>query len=451
MADHEVYAQQMFSMRRGLGLLEPNPAVHQFDRVRVGDVGYVEFGSLYRLFNVFYDSDHEINSYGVPDDFEPLPLNRQEVSTREPLMPGVRKSTGVRRVGVEACATGVAMEPGAKVKLVCESRQGAALITKNFIKCEDAVRMKAMKDYIGKNCDSWHKFAISEGRDIQLHDLILVTGCDLTTDWAMATFNERSSGVEVSFEVGGPVASAGFSIWGEWSSTVDIPYRCGPILTNSALKSPLTEQFNQCVFIRGFRKARRLPWFKKLYAAAEPKDFDGEPSSSDFSLTREIENLGEPRSDTFADIYNIFWHHVFHTTDVDEMVVHDNDIIALIPEDSDNIITDLAQALAEQTDLGTTEQPSLSANFKEFLADTELSSRPAGLRLYVRSTEQINHISGRSSNKTRTGSLSGPRSGKWEGFAEYPMSILPLHDESSHPTNSVTCRGVPDTAREEAS
>ncbi|KAH8103697.1 hypothetical protein DFH11DRAFT_1734619 [Phellopilus nigrolimitatus] len=323
MAEYDIYARQMYSMKRGLGLLEPNPAVHQFDRVRVGDVGYVEFGSFYRLFNIFYDSDHEINSRGVPDDFEPLPLNRQEVSTREPLMPGVRKSTGVRRVGVEACATGVAMEPGAKVKLVCESRQGAALITKNFIKCEDAVRMKAMEDYIRKNCNSWHEFAISEGRDIQPRDLILVTGCDLTADWAIATFSEQFSGVEVSFEVGGPVASAGVSLWGKWSSTVEIP---------------------------GYRIARRLFWLKKLSAAAEPKDFDGEPPLSDNNLTREIEKLGEPRSDPFA------------TTNVDEMVVHDDDIIAHIPEDSDDVIRDLTQALAVQADLCTTEQPSLNAD-----------------------------------------------------------------------------------------
>ncbi|KAH8103699.1 CHAT domain-containing protein [Phellopilus nigrolimitatus] len=60
----------------------------------------------------------------------------------------------------------------------------------------------------------------------------------------------------------------------------------------------------------------------------------------------------------------------FSTTDVDEMVVHDSDIIALIPEDSHDIITDLTQALAVQADLGTTEQPSLNA-------DTVIPSEPS--------------------------------------------------------------------------
>ncbi|KAH8103698.1 hypothetical protein DFH11DRAFT_1488286, partial [Phellopilus nigrolimitatus] len=280
----EVYAQEMYSIRRGLGLFEPNPAGHEnFDRVRVGDVGYVgSKGSFYRLFNAFHASEHPINNRQeldgtsislVPDGFQPLPVNRRETSTSEPLIPGVRKSTGVRQVGVQAYATGVAMGAGARIRLVCERRRGAALITKNIIKCEDAVREKALKEYMLANCDSWHEFAISEGRDIQLHDIILVTGCDLTTDWAMATFNERSSGVEVSFEVGSPslVVSAGVSLWGKWSSTVEIPYRCGPILPST---ESLTDPFNQCVFIRGYRIARRLFWLKKLSAAAEPKDFD---------------------------------------------------------------------------------------------------------------------------------------------------------------------------------
>ncbi|KAH8117694.1 CHAT domain-containing protein [Phellopilus nigrolimitatus] len=52
------------------------------------------------------------------------------------------------------------------------------------------------------------------------------------------------------------------------------------------------------------------------------------------------------------------------------MVVHDSDIIALIPEDSHDIITDLTQALAVQADLGTTEQPSLNA-------DTVIPSEPS--------------------------------------------------------------------------
>jgi hypothetical protein len=38
---------------------------------------------------------------------------------------------------------------------------------------------------------------------------------------------------------------------------------------------------NQCVFIRGFRAKRGLPWLKRIRAAAEPLPDDPDNSSED--------------------------------------------------------------------------------------------------------------------------------------------------------------------------
>ena len=54
---------------------------------------------------------------------------------------------------------------------------------------EDAIRKKAFETYIRKHCDSWLEFASNQNLDVRrLEDIILVTGRDLTSSWAMATF-----------------------------------------------------------------------------------------------------------------------------------------------------------------------------------------------------------------------------------------------------------------------
>ena len=39
-----------------------------------------------------------------------------------------------------------------------------------------------------KHCASWLELATTSGYDVKLEDIIFVTGCDLTSSWAMATF-----------------------------------------------------------------------------------------------------------------------------------------------------------------------------------------------------------------------------------------------------------------------
>jgi hypothetical protein len=69
-----------------------------------------------------------------------------------------------------------------------ERKQGAFLYLPFSGNTVDTVRTKAYETYIRKHCDSWIEFAISNDFDVRLEDIILVTGCDLTSSWAMATF-----------------------------------------------------------------------------------------------------------------------------------------------------------------------------------------------------------------------------------------------------------------------
>ena len=73
---------------------------------------------------------------------------------------------------------------------------------------KDAILTKAFEAYIRKHCDSWLEFAVANYHDVRLEDIILVTGCDLTSSWAMAAFvhslnpelslNVQISGAEIA-------------------------------------------------------------------------------------------------------------------------------------------------------------------------------------------------------------------------------------------------------------
>lgn len=149
-----------------------------------------------------------------------------------------------------------------------------------------------------KNYRSWVHFARDRlGRDITVKDVVLVTGRDLTNQWATATFVERHRDAGISFQVGDGFGSiiggAGLTLWGSWSSNLLVPHRCGPqrvkppgegdTSENAIARihggpeglAPPSSKYNQCVFIRGFRIRERTRFLPKVIkAAAEGADRD---------------------------------------------------------------------------------------------------------------------------------------------------------------------------------
>jgi hypothetical protein len=70
----EVYARQFISKGYGMPLWQPEPT--KFGEVLIGDIGFLQNGCFYRLFNATKPSDDPINRYcGVPTDFVPLVYN----------------------------------------------------------------------------------------------------------------------------------------------------------------------------------------------------------------------------------------------------------------------------------------------------------------------------------------------------------------------------------------
>ncbi|KAH9057213.1 hypothetical protein EDB87DRAFT_1578956 [Lactarius vividus] len=234
MAHYDTYRDQLASLYHGHALWVPDPA-GLYDRVQVGDVGYVKQGQFLRMFNALLPADDSTQVYGVPEGYVPLNMgpfnNIRTLNLSHP---------------VDYCSN-----TWSRMKLrVLHSdaeETGAAFLTLPFnADSVDAIRTKPFETYIHKHCDSWLEFAIINNLDVRLEDIILVTGCDLTSSWAMAAFvNSWDSEIKLS------VASQSGSA-------------------------------------RGFR-AKRILGFKTLKAAAESR-----PDDTDNELESSIELLREP-------------------------------------------------------------------------------------------------------------------------------------------------------------
>ena len=77
--DPDVYRDELQPLGFGLPVYEPNPPGH--DRVRIGDIGFInENGSFERIFNIFHDKDDPINSrqFGAPEGFTKVEAEYRE-------------------------------------------------------------------------------------------------------------------------------------------------------------------------------------------------------------------------------------------------------------------------------------------------------------------------------------------------------------------------------------
>jgi hypothetical protein len=98
----------------------------------------------------------------------------------------------------------------------CNKEQGAALILRESAHRTNALRKNAFTRYVLENHSKWLKFANDvEQRGITADQLVMVTGCDKTSEWACAAFSASSKQVGLEFHVGNvSVVQGGVSVWG---------------------------------------------------------------------------------------------------------------------------------------------------------------------------------------------------------------------------------------------
>jgi hypothetical protein len=73
MPPFDVYQKHLSFLSHGLALWHPSPLERIYDRVSIGDVGYIDEGAFIRMFNVTRPWDDPSNgNFGNPDQYEPL-------------------------------------------------------------------------------------------------------------------------------------------------------------------------------------------------------------------------------------------------------------------------------------------------------------------------------------------------------------------------------------------
>ncbi|EIM79906.1 uncharacterized protein STEHIDRAFT_172904 [Stereum hirsutum FP-91666 SS1] len=281
MACYHVYADQLTCLNHGYALWEPDPGLRP--PVRIGDVGYCRFGGFFRIFNVHLSADDPLQASELPEYFSPLPYNPNHVYSRT-LDPGGRYSRSVRARGAEAgLSTGLVPLSGG-ISFECFREQGAVLAISEDATRQDAHLLVNYETYMLENCSRWLALVEMQGLGLRMEDIVLVTGCDLTSAWAVAAFTDSGVDASVQLHVGATPAGAvdiGTNV--SWRNERNVERHWGPRRRMTSgfgadpfqqVATPSSEQ-NQCIFIRGYRvkfRSRFLP--KKLVAAAEPVDYD---------------------------------------------------------------------------------------------------------------------------------------------------------------------------------
>ena len=191
------------------------------------------------------------------------------------------------------------MGPGVKMTFELTSKQGAALITNHPTCREDVEREGDFETYIKKHYESWVTFAREKGHgDVKP---VLVTGVDLTKEFAAIAYSDNQTRMECEFSVGAPaVGSASLTAWGSWYAPGGlVHHNCGPTQSRSQRTrvaagsftsgSEIPEDHNQCVFIRYYTIRKRMFIPLLLKAGAGPHQLSKGNAESDDAESTVVE------------------------------------------------------------------------------------------------------------------------------------------------------------------
>ncbi|KAF8527627.1 hypothetical protein BU17DRAFT_31878, partial [Hysterangium stoloniferum] len=282
-------------------LRQPTPPA-DYERINIGDVGYVYQGSFHRLFNPTLPKGDPRNAK-EPPNYVQLDLERDGgVTNILPHFPGDREcewSFSCVFILEKISRLSIGVGGGFKFQATETSLSGAILITREDTEGETAIPIRRMEEYAINHAASWFEFACDKGRPVRsLQDLIFITEYVVTSGYAMAAFSQTNAAIELKFDATVPVVSASASVWGSWKneSTFFVHQNCGPHIKQPRLRSfqegvQLTAQQqeqssvsqgtprsievpkkNQCVMLKGIRVEKRLLFPKKIRAAAGPHD-----------------------------------------------------------------------------------------------------------------------------------------------------------------------------------
>ena len=202
------------------------------------------------------------------------------------------------------------LEPGVSISFELTEKHGAALVTKYQTYREDAELESAFEAYTKRHYDSWVAFAHYTGHGNNIKP-VLVTGVDMTRDFAMIAYSNDSVRLTSKFTISVPmVGSTSASAWGTWRTEGLVHTNCGPQLcftpssTRTVALTPsgnsdteaVPDEYNQCVFVRYYTMRKRALVFPTVIkAAAGPHDLG--PGGRDDDELPEVEMQFDSQED----------------------------------------------------------------------------------------------------------------------------------------------------------
>jgi len=174
------------------------------------------------------------------------------------------------------------LEPGSGISFQLTGGQGAALLTKHPTYSEDIQRGGKFEAYAKAHYDSWVAFAREFGHPSDVRP-VLVTGVDLTRDFAMMSYLNDGDDLTADFTIPVPAVS---SPWGTWRKPGAVYTNCGPQLrrppsviqvvdlepSGDGHAETGSDVYRQCVFVRYYTVRKRLGIPRIIKAAAGPHD-----------------------------------------------------------------------------------------------------------------------------------------------------------------------------------
>ncbi|EMD37750.1 response regulator receiver [Gelatoporia subvermispora B] len=300
---NKVYAEQLFPLGHGMPLWEPEP--NGTGEVEIGDVGYIQDGGFYRLFNATHTRDDPINlRFGCPDAFCPLVTNDRLYYMRpHALSPGTLCSKSIKRAELDVQAASPA--GGGGLSFTYTGGRGAIL---NLL--DPATRMRlhedrAVVEYMAQNFDTWYHFATETLRmDLHQSDIVFVRGWMKTSRWAVAAFAQGGQSGTLTFNINPAFpASASLNVSVAKDVTVSHQYRAGPFSqTSPAQYQSITQnpdnssmslaeseyKCDQCIFLHYYKMRSRFWRPRVIKAAGGPRDFEYYPDDEvDLSVASE--------------------------------------------------------------------------------------------------------------------------------------------------------------------
>ena len=300
----------------------PTPLSY-FKRIQPGDVGYIRRGRFNLLFSAGSSGKRQLDT-DVPRTFKPLDVGPITGFQRSP---GHLLSSNIEEIEVRyqpsastdpcVCSTvfispGIPdvcfriLEPNSSILFRLAEDQGAVLMTKYPTYQEDIQLFGTFEKYTKVHYDSWVAFARKNGHGDDVKP-ILVTGVDMTRDFAMMTCPNNSEQKTVRFTTSAPGVGA---VWGTWHSKVPIYTNTGPHPSRTPFSTQTMDpiirhtdtapdEYDQCVFVRYYTVRKRLWIPEVITAAAGPHDLSPGGYDDEGSPFEEQSTSG-PGSDTVS-------------------------------------------------------------------------------------------------------------------------------------------------------